>query len=277
MTKFSGTLPKGDANGLNALANQLLKNPKGTHIIVGVIDVKTITTDVDTADQQATVRFRRVESIAPQDADHAVRMMQRAAERRTGATMLPIEIEDELQELMQNLDFDFSTGEVFGGDAEAIKGEPGHEGEEEAGGEPAAPAAEPGEDTEPPNDPGPEPGEDPETGQPGGKPGKKPKREKPAEGPATGPDAEPPGLDDNPHPAEPAPDDAETDAADAEPLPAAEPGPAEPAEPAAPAPKKRGRPRKNPTPAPAPEIPEDLAAASVPAAPWDTATEEDGE
>jgi hypothetical protein len=117
MTKFSGSLPKGDLNGLTALSNQLLRNPKGTHIIVGVIDVKTITTDVDTADQTATVRFRRVEAIDPADADHAVRMMQRAAERRTGAAMLPIEMEDELRELMDALDFE--TGELFGtGDGE---------------------------------------------------------------------------------------------------------------------------------------------------------------
>jgi hypothetical protein len=111
MTKFSGSLPKGDANGLTALSQQLLRNPKGTHIIVGVIDVKTITTDVDTADQQATVRFRRVEAIHPEDADHAVRMMQRAAERRTGAAMLPIEMEDELRELLESLDLE--TGELF--------------------------------------------------------------------------------------------------------------------------------------------------------------------
>jgi hypothetical protein len=113
MTKFSGSLPKGDANGLTALSQQLLRNPKGTHIIVGVIDVKTITTDVDTADQTATVRFRRVEAIHPEDADHAVRMMQRAAERRTGAAMLPIEMEDELRELLESLDLE--TGELFDG------------------------------------------------------------------------------------------------------------------------------------------------------------------
>ena len=112
MTKFSSSLPKGDMNGLTALSNALIANPKGVHIIVGVIDVKTVTTDVDTGDQVATVRFRRVEAIETEDADTAVRLMQRGTERRTGATMLPIEVEDELKDLLAHL-VDPVTGELI--------------------------------------------------------------------------------------------------------------------------------------------------------------------
>jgi hypothetical protein len=119
MTKFSGTLPGGEANGLSALAAQLLRNPQGTHIVVGIIDTKTITTDVDTGDQVPTVRFRRVEPVPGPDADHVVRIMQRATERRTGAAMLPIEMEDELQELLKSLDLTVNAdGTVTAGDSE---------------------------------------------------------------------------------------------------------------------------------------------------------------
>lgn len=231
MTKFSGSLPKGDLNGLTALSNQLLRNPKGTHIIVGVIDVKTITTDVDTADQTATVRFRRVEAIDPADADHAVRMMQRAAERRTGAAMLPIEMEDELRELMDALDFE--TGELFG-TGEAGDGptganpdvDPDQLADAEGDNEPAVPA----------ETPGPAPAETPGTEtQTGG-------------GPEGNPDEQP----------APAPDPV-----------------TEPAETEVPK-KKRGRPtkaeaaaKKAAAEAAAAAPIEDLAAQSVPKAPWD--------
>lgn len=116
MTKFSSALPAGDANGLTSLSNKLIRNPKGTHIIVGVIDVKSITTDIDSGDQVATVRFRRVEAIHEEDADHALRMLARGVERRTGATMLPIEIEDELQALTDSLDW--TTGELLDPDGD---------------------------------------------------------------------------------------------------------------------------------------------------------------
>lgn len=232
MTKFSGSLPKGDLNGLTALSNQLLRNPKGTHIIVGVIDVKTITTDVDTADQTATVRFRRVEAIDPADADHAVRMMQRAAERRTGAAMLPIEMEDELRELMEALDFD--TGELFGtgeaGDGPTsvnpdVDPDTLAEGDEENGNEPAVPAETPAV------------------------PAQTPEPVKQPAGPEGTPDAAP----------APAPDPV-----------------TEPAEQPEPPKKKRGRPtkaeaaaKKAAAEAAAAAPIEDLAAQSVPKAPWD--------
>jgi hypothetical protein len=240
MTKFSGTLPKGDLNGLTALSNQLLKNPKGTHIIVGVIDVKTITTDVDTADQIATVRFRRVEAIDPADADHAVRMMQRAAERRTGAAMLPMEMEDELKELMAALDL--NTGELFDYDPDAAPqaANPDIDPDTElaAGDEDAVPAV-------------------------------------PAETPAPAPDEAEAGDADREDLPAAAPEPAPEPAPAPDPEPAPDPAPEQ--EPPAEAPKKkRGRPtkaeaaaKKAAAEAAAAAPIEDLAAANVPKAPWD--------
>lgn len=111
VTKLSGTLPKGGGNGLESLNRDLVRNPQQTHIIVAVVDCSQITTDVDTGDEVATARIRRIEPIDPQDKDHAVRILRRAMERRTGDTLLPIEMEDELTALLKLLDPE--TGELL--------------------------------------------------------------------------------------------------------------------------------------------------------------------
>jgi hypothetical protein len=121
MTKLSGTLPGGDNNGLNGLARALTADPHKTAIIVAVVDCKSITIDTDTGDKVATVRIRRVEPIDPQDTDTAQRLLKRGLERRTGAVMLPIDLEDELTALFANLVdmVDMETGELPAEDAEA--------------------------------------------------------------------------------------------------------------------------------------------------------------
>lgn len=121
MTKLSSTLPGGDNNGLGALAGALTTDPKKTAIIVAVVDCKSITIDTDTGDRVATVRIRRVEPIDPQDTAQAQRLLVRGLERRTGAVMLPIDLEDELDKLFANLveSVDLETGEIILEDDEA--------------------------------------------------------------------------------------------------------------------------------------------------------------
>jgi hypothetical protein len=243
MTKFSGNLPKGDANGLTSLANALIRNPKGTHIIVGVIDVKTVTTDVDTGDQEATVRFRRVEAIDQQDADHALRMLARGVERRTGATMLPLEVEDELSALVDSLDWAGWDGMTVDTDTGEIK--PPADVNPDVGEEQTADAE---GDNEPARGPDGPPAETPEP--------------VPAESPAEPPAIVPEGSPETP---EPTPDPVTE-------RPAETPAPEQETPVKAPA-KKRGRPRKTPakeTAEPKPQdempdftVPDDLSG-------WDT-------
>ncbi|WP_269939051.1 hypothetical protein [Arthrobacter sp. HY1533] len=120
MTKLSGTLPGGDNNGLGSLARALTADPHKTALIVAVVDCKSITIDTDTGDKVATVRIRRVEPIDPQDTEQAQRLLVRGLERRTGAVMLPIDLEDELSKLFANLVdlVDLETGEVLDRQAE---------------------------------------------------------------------------------------------------------------------------------------------------------------
>jgi hypothetical protein len=101
MTKLSATLP--DDHGLGAIARQLVDEPETVHVVLALVDTKKITTDVDSGDAEATARIRQLEVIAGEDLQWVERAMRRARERRTGATMLPIELEDDLSQALAGI------------------------------------------------------------------------------------------------------------------------------------------------------------------------------
>jgi hypothetical protein len=114
MTKLTSSLPGGDANGLIAIARQLIDSPHDVHVIVGLVDCKKITTDNDSGDVVPTARIRRIEVIDGDDKTLAAKMMRRALETRTGKTVLPFDLEEDLRAAFGNIDPD--TGEILGGD-----------------------------------------------------------------------------------------------------------------------------------------------------------------
>lgn len=114
MTKITSQLPKGDGNGLDAIARDLIDNPLDVHVVVALVDCKKTTTDNDTGDIEATARIRRIEPITEDDKDLAAKMLRRALERRTGKTVLPFDLEEDLRAAFGN--FDPKTGEIFGDD-----------------------------------------------------------------------------------------------------------------------------------------------------------------
>ena len=98
-TKLASALPKDDqANGLNDIAANLVDDPTDLHVAVVVLDCSKITTDIDTGDETPTARVRRIEIITRDD-DKATlgRLATRALEQRTGKTVLPLEMEDDLR------------------------------------------------------------------------------------------------------------------------------------------------------------------------------------
>lgn len=111
MTKLSPALPKGDGNGLDAIARELVDEPHGLHVVIAIVDCKTIVVDNDTNEHEPTARLRRVEVIRGDDKEHAQRMMRRALEARTGQTVLPLDLEDELRAAFG--DIDPTTGEIL--------------------------------------------------------------------------------------------------------------------------------------------------------------------
>lgn len=98
MAKLAGRLPEGDRNGLAAIAAELVDNPEKVHVAIVLLDTKSVTTDVDSGDVIPTARLRRIEVIKdPQDGMHMRRLLQREWERRTGKTVLPFELEEEMR------------------------------------------------------------------------------------------------------------------------------------------------------------------------------------
>jgi hypothetical protein len=108
MTKMKGNLPKD--NGLDPLNSLACADPHRKFLVIAVIETDKITTDVDTGLQEATVRLRTVEPIVTGDAGRAEQLLRRAREKRTGQEELPIELEDELAEILKHVDLE--TGEI---------------------------------------------------------------------------------------------------------------------------------------------------------------------
>lgn len=114
MTKIAGNLPKGDGNGLDAIAALLIDNPKRIQVIVALVDCKKTTTDNDTGDVEPTARIRRIEAITGDDKPLAARMLTRALELRNGRTVLPFDLEVDMRSAFGRIDP--QTGEILGDD-----------------------------------------------------------------------------------------------------------------------------------------------------------------
>lgn len=111
MTKLAAVLPKGEGNGLDSLARKLIDNPREIHVAVILIDCKKILTDNDSGEVEPTARIRRVEVIEDSDRDLASKMLRRALEKRTGKTVLPFDLEEDLRSAFGRIDP--QTGEIL--------------------------------------------------------------------------------------------------------------------------------------------------------------------
>lgn len=111
MTKLTAALPKNpSSNGLATAREQLVRDPLRTRVVVALIDVKKVTHDLDTELDEPTVRILRIEPLDADDAQVAERLMARAWEKRTGQTVLSLDMEDELR----SAGVDPGTGEIRG-------------------------------------------------------------------------------------------------------------------------------------------------------------------
>lgn len=111
MTKLSPALPEGDGNGLTAIARALIDRPHEVHVVVALVDCKTTAVHHDNEEHVPTARIRRIEVVRGDDRKVAQQMMRRALEDRTGQTVLPIDMENELREAFGNIDP--HTGEIL--------------------------------------------------------------------------------------------------------------------------------------------------------------------
>lgn len=110
MTRLAASLPKGESNGLNAIARALVDVPEHVHVVIALVDCKKFTTDADTGDVEPTARIRRIEAVLAEDHKIAETMLRRALEKRTGKTVLPFDLEEDLRSAFGGVDP--NTGEV---------------------------------------------------------------------------------------------------------------------------------------------------------------------
>jgi hypothetical protein len=97
--KLTGKLPNGQTNGLDKIAGGLVADPLRYRVVIGIIDCSKTETDNDIEQVIPTVRFRRIAVVAPDDVKTARRLMARAHEATTGQTVIPIELEEDLEAL----------------------------------------------------------------------------------------------------------------------------------------------------------------------------------
>lgn len=110
MAKLTSSLPKGDANGLNAINRELIDSPSSVQVAIVLLDCKKITTDIDTGDIEPVARIRRIEPIKA-DREVVAKIMRRAMEERTGKTVLPFDLEEDMRAAFEGIDP--NTGEVL--------------------------------------------------------------------------------------------------------------------------------------------------------------------
>jgi hypothetical protein len=104
VASLSASLPKGEANGLANYARLLADYPKKLRVVVALIDCADTDTKHDRDIVVAKARIRRIELITNEDdAKVMERIIQRAVEQRTGATMLPFELEDEVSQALADV------------------------------------------------------------------------------------------------------------------------------------------------------------------------------
>ena len=107
--RTNALMPSGETNGLAAIATELVKEARGEtpdrlRAVIALIDARRAYVDKDSGEWTVTVRFRRVEVLLPGDLPEAEKLLRRALEKRSGSTVLPMELEDDLESAFAGLD-----------------------------------------------------------------------------------------------------------------------------------------------------------------------------
>lgn len=108
MTKLASALP--DGHGLDAVRHVLLGDPHAKHVAIAVLDCSKVTIDHDKGSREATAGIRSIEVVTiPEDLDLVHKLTTRAKDKRLGATVLPLGIEDDLAEAFKVRSEDVDT------------------------------------------------------------------------------------------------------------------------------------------------------------------------
>jgi len=94
MTKLASALP--DGHGLEAVRRQLLEDPRHKHVGVVVVDCAKVTIDYEKGGREPTAAIRTIEVVHPDDLELTQKILTRGRDRRLGATVLPLDLEDDI-------------------------------------------------------------------------------------------------------------------------------------------------------------------------------------
>ena len=87
---LSGWLPGENSNGLDAIAADMIAEPRVIRTVIMLVDTSKITSKVDDRSRTATVRIRHIEPLLERDdLAAAVKLLRAALRRRTGSDALP--------------------------------------------------------------------------------------------------------------------------------------------------------------------------------------------
>ena len=106
--KTNALLPKGEENGLADIAGVLVaegagRAPKRLRAAIVIFDTKRVGIESDTGEENATVRFRRIEVLLATDLGQAEKLIRRSLEARSGQTTLELELEDEIRQAFDSM------------------------------------------------------------------------------------------------------------------------------------------------------------------------------
>jgi hypothetical protein len=121
--KSNALLPKGEENGLYAVASELIADPKKYRAVIAIVDCRRVSTDLDSGEEAATIRIRRAEVVLPADLGAAERLIRRALEHRTGQTTLPLDLEEEIEATFRDMPAELPLDEDGGDDPEDPEGD----------------------------------------------------------------------------------------------------------------------------------------------------------
>lgn len=107
MTKLASALP--DGHGLDSVRHKLIDEPRTKHITVAVVDCKAVTTDYEKGSKEATAAIRSIEVVHPDDLALTQQILTRGRDRRLGATVLPLGIEDDISAAFKGRSEDVAT------------------------------------------------------------------------------------------------------------------------------------------------------------------------
>lgn len=107
MTKLASALP--DGHGLDAVRNLLIEDPRHKHVTVAVLDCKQVLTNYEGGGKEATAAIRTIEVVHPDDLTLTQQILTRGRDRRLGATVLPLDVEDEIAGAFRGRSEDITT------------------------------------------------------------------------------------------------------------------------------------------------------------------------